>query len=66
MNETIKVIDEELKNRCSSGEFLAIREAMNILFENKLVALRRNKGEVERNQGYLSALEELDLILSKR
>ena len=65
MNERTKVIAQDLKNRCKGGDFDSIKEVMNTLFENKLIALRKNEEDVRFNQGYLSALEELGSILSK-
>ena len=66
INTKVRVIPSGLKNRCRTGDFDAIKETIGILFANKEISLRKDKESFLENLGYLSALEELELILVKR
>lgn len=64
MQKKLRVINSSIKNRCRKGELVAIQEAIDTLYNNGLVTLRKSE-DFKFNQGYLSALEELDSILFK-
>jgi len=60
----IKVITQELKNRCrkQSNEF--IREATDILSNNSWIILKRTKEDHRYAQGYLQAIDDVRDLLN--
>lgn len=61
----LEEIDIDTRKRCSSGQFDAIKKAVNILHKNGLVTLRLTKEDHRHSQGYLQALDVVLDLFSK-
>ena len=63
----IKVLPQELKKRCESGDAESLKESLDILIHNSLVTLAKIKdqGDFRFIQGNLSTLEEIRNLITK-
>jgi hypothetical protein len=57
-------ISKKLKDQCRGGNIAAIREYLDISFNNSMIDLRNEKEGFQHRQGYLQALEDVaDLFI---
>jgi hypothetical protein len=62
----IQLVSPELKKQCKTGDVQALRESLDILYNNALCRLTQGKKvDFEKNQGYLNSLVEVQSLLSK-
>jgi len=62
-----KLISTELKQMCRVCDAEALKESLSIMIHNKLCDLAYGKEEdYRKNQGYLSAFEDLSRLISKQ
>ena len=61
----LKVIEPDTRNRCQTGQFDAIKKAVDILHYNGLITLRLTKEDHRYTQGYLQALDDVLGLITK-